>query len=172
MWMLDLLECSSNIPTISFLLSLFYFHPFLEISSTFPFSIFYFLFLSTEFQLRSSNWVPFHFFFLKNSFQVRHLSKSWGLFESLEKNLPVSWKVGICCQVFWERQAEVAGADSHTNSPASVPYGIRNFRGPGTTKLEPVMWLLRLLSLPRMGLPLEGSKTTTAIVILNLLLVL
>lgn len=66
----------------------------------------------------------------------------------------------------------MAGADSHTNSPASVPYGIRNFRGPGTTKLEPVMWLLRLLSLPRMGLPLEGSKTTTAIVILNLLLVL
>lgn len=74
--------------------------------------------------------------------------------------------------VFWERQAEAAGADSHTDSPASGPYGIPNFRGPGTTKLEPVMWLLRLLSLPRMGLPLEGSKTTTARVILNLLSVL
>lgn len=93
----------------------FLLYPFLEISSTSPFNSFCFLdsalsilysFIHYLFQLS--------FLFLNSPFQVRYLPPQ-GLFNSLEKNPPISWMDEICCQFSGSKAGREGWAEAHIN---------------------------------------------------------
>lgn len=80
---------------------LFCLHPFLEISSTFSIFCVHLFLISIPLYIACSKWVYFpSSLFFKFSFSVQTPKFLFirGVFNSLEKNLPISWKGQICCQ--------------------------------------------------------------------------